>query len=162
MGYTTLLPSFFLKRYKNAVGVCDRRQGQETGWEGAINASNARAHERPQGSSRFQNARVYTYMHWAARVQGSDCYMSTAGIVIATPAANPAFLPSRVCTCVPAIWNCTHLHAHEWADELVNERASERASEQTSHMRYSRDVDISIVDVFLQPQAIWWPIDVTQ
>jgi len=37
-------------------------------------------------------------------------------------------LPSRVCTCVPAIWNCTHLHAHEWADELVNERASERAS----------------------------------
>lgn len=51
-------PSPFLERYKNAVSGCATGGGGRR-WRGAINASNARAHERPEGSSRFQNARVY-------------------------------------------------------------------------------------------------------
>lgn len=56
-GYITPPPTPFLERYKNAVGVCDGAAGVGDG--GAINASNARAHERPEGSSRFQDAHVY-------------------------------------------------------------------------------------------------------
>lgn len=79
--------------------------------------------ERTNGRRAVRDFRTRTYMHGeAARVQGcSDCYTSTAGIVIATPAANPRFY-LYLCSRVPANRDCAHPHAHERPSELLARR----------------------------------------
>lgn len=111
-GYTTLPPTPFLERYKNAAGMCDGRRGME----GAINASNARAHERPEGSSRFQNA------HVAARSSASAGLLwllyEHRGYCYRCASCQPRFY-LYLCSRVPATRDCAHPHTHGRASELL-------------------------------------------
>jgi len=127
-----IYPSLFLKTLQ--------KRDQAVRWAGdvggAINASNARAHERPEGSLRFQNARVYARssanagLLWLLYEHRGYCYRYAS--------CQPPLLPLLVFTrtCNPGL----------------RPYASEQASEWTSRVKYSCDIDI--VDVFLQPQAI--------
>lgn len=112
-------PSPFLERYKNAVGVYDRCRGKGRG--GAINASNTRAHEWPEGSSRFQNARICTEQR---ECRAALTAIRAPRVLLSLRQLPTPLLPSRVCTRVSAIRNYAHPHVHECEQE--------RASEQTS------------------------------
>jgi len=95
-------------------------------WERLMRATRERTNGR-RAARDFENApRVYVQTAREHAVR-SDCYTSTAGIVIAVPAASPAST-LRVCTRVPAIRNCTHPHTRECN---VQEQASGQTGGRT-------------------------------
>lgn len=95
--------------------------GGSKGRGGAINASNARAHERPEGSSRFQNACICTEQR---ECRGALTAIRAPRVLLSLRQLPTSLLPSRVCTCVSAIRNCAHPHAHECEQERASERAN--------------------------------------
>lgn len=80
--------------------------------------------ERTNGRRAARDFRTRVYAR--RRVQRSDCYTSTAGIVIAAPAANPAstlrvYVHTRVYTCNPELRPSAHSQMHVEACERKSE-----------------------------------------
>lgn len=97
--------------------------------------------ERTNGRRAVRDFRTLAYICRAARVQSSDCYMSTAGIVIATPAANPAstFTCVHVCTC--------NLELHPSTRSRMS-GVSERASERANFSWHTRGTSIPVSSTY--------------